>query len=306
MSHKKYLILLIPFIVFSIESSACDACGCAMTGNYAGIYPQFTKNILGVRFGNRRFNHPNTELNFNGSSQVLSDEFNTVEIWGRFYPTPKVQVFATVPFRVHTRSEAERTTRLRGVGDISISANYTLFNSADSSKSALKHALLIGGGVFMPTGKFMQRDDRLVSLPAQFQLGTGAFSFSLNANYTLRKRNWGLNIDGQARLSEENERSYEFGNLYAAVASVFYKLEKGTVAILPNVGASFENYERDQEFDRSKEDTGGNVILINAGVDVYLPKFSFNFSAQLPIEQSLPYSQPASSNRINVGIAYTF
>jgi hypothetical protein len=300
------LFIFILSLTFATTSKACDACGCAMSGNYSGIYPLFTKNIFGVRFGNRSFDHPLTDFNFNGTSRVLRDEFNSMEVWGRFYPHPRVQVFAFVPFREHTREETERTTKISGIGDITLSANYTLFNTADSASAKIRHALLIGGGLFLPTGKYMQRDERLVTLPAQFQVGTGAFGYSVNANYTYRLGKFGINADLFAKFNEENERSYEFGNQTAVTAALFYKVETGTTAFLPNLGASFEHYEKDSEFGNRKDDTGGEVMLLNAGVDVYMNRFFISASAQIPIQQTLPFSQPASADRFNLGLAYTF
>lgn len=300
------ILFLFVLLLIANETRACDACGCAMTGNYGGIYPQFTKNILGVRLGNRSFDHPNTDFNFNGSSRVLRDEYNSLEVWGRFYPHPRIQVFAFVPFRNHSREETERTTTISGIGDITLAANYTVFNTADSAKSGVRHALLVGGGLSLPTGKYFQRDDRKVTMPAQFQLGSGAFAYTLNTNYTLRYDQWGLNVDLFAKLNEQNERSYQFGSQYAVTGAVFYKLAGSAFTLLPNVGCSFEYYHQDTEFEAYKEETGGDVTLANIGMDVYLERIFFSISAQIPIVQSLPFSQPASANRFNMGVAYLF
>lgn len=304
--NLRIVILVFFSAILSTQSKACDACGCAMTGNFGGIYPQFTKNIFGVRYGNRSFDHPNTDLNFNGSSRVLRDEFNSIEVWGRFYPHPRIQVFAFVPYRNHTREETERTTTISGIGDITLSANYTVFNTADSIEARVRHALLFGGGVFLPTGKYMQKDERLITMPAQFQVGTGAFAYSLNTNYTLRFKRFGLNLDFFAKFNEENERTYEFGNQFASTASVFYKINTSGIAFLPNIGCSYEYYEKDIEFDQPKEDTGGEVALVNLGLDLYMDRVFFSASAQIPFRQSLPFSQPASANRLNIGVAYLF
>jgi hypothetical protein len=277
-----------------------------MGGNYGGIYPQFTKNIIGFRYGFQRFNHPNTDFNFNGSSKVRYDEFHTYEVWGRFYPHPKVQLFAFVPYKQHIREESERTTVLSGVGDISLMANYTFFNTADSVGGPWKHALLLGGGVKLPTGDYMQRDDRLTTLPAQFQIGTGAYSFIANANYTVRYKQWGLNADYTYRLNGENERTYRFGDQQVATANLFYTYSVPGYALLPNAGLSYEYYAVDKEFGREKDQTGGELFLANVGVDAYFDRFFFRITAQMPLRQKLPEAQPAAKVRYNLGLAYTF
>ena len=306
MNYIRLFFVVALFFAGADSSMACDICGCNMSGNYGGIYPQFTKNIVGFRYGFQRFRHPNTDLNFNGTSRVLRDEFQTYEVWGRFYPHPRIQVFAFIPFKHHVRYESERATEISGVGDISVMANYTFFNTADSTEGKWKHALLGGAGVKLPTGKYMARDERGVSLPAQFQMGTGAYTLNLNANYTLRYGNLGINLDYVFRVNGENERTYQFGDQQALSGGVFYTITTPKAAFLPNLGISYEHYQRDTEFGTIKEQTGGELSLINAGLDVYVDRFFLRTFMQMPIKQNLPLAQPDSDTRINLGIAYTF
>ncbi len=293
-------------VMVSSEALACDICGCAMSGNYGGIYPQFTKSIIGFRYGFQRFQHPNTDLNFNGTSRVLRDEFSTYELWGRFYPHPRIQVFAFVPFKNHVREETERITGISGIGDASLMINYTLFNTADSTYSKWGHALLLGLGVKLPTARYFQRDETGALLPAQFQLGTGAYTFSFHSNYTLRYDAWGLNFDYAHRMNEENERSYQFGDQQAASANLFYRFTPRDFAVLPNAGFSFEYYGTDTEFGMEKEQTGGELWLANAGADIYFNRFFFRCSVQVPLRQKIPFAQPKTEPRLSLGIAYTY
>jgi phosphoglycolate phosphatase-like HAD superfamily hydrolase len=60
------------------------------------------------------------------------------------------------------------------------------------------------------------------------------------------------------------------------------------------------------EYGSPKEDTGGDVVLANFGLDMYFERVFCSLSAQVPVAQSLPYSQPASAARYNLGISYLF
>ncbi len=287
-------------------TQACDMCGCAMGGNYSGIFPQFSKNIIGVRHQFRSFSHPNTYLNTNGDSRVLTDEFRSTEIWGRFYPHPKVQLFVFVPYRSHERTETLRNTRISGIGDISVMANYALVNTGDSLDRKYRHTLLLGGGVKLPTGKYQQRDENKLLLPAQFQIGTGGYALVANVNYTLRYKAFGLNSEVSYRHNTANEWVYQFGAQTAAVANIFYWIDSGKTTILPSAGIAWERYDKDLEFNRQKTETGGEVLLANLGLDLYFPRFFVQASAQLPFAQDLPFAQPKAALRLNVSVAFTF
>lgn len=303
---KHILIASTAFFSTAFSASACDFCGCAPGGNYTGIFPQFNKNIIGIRHRHQSFTHPRTALNFNGESQVLSDRFGSTELWGRFYPHPRIQVFVTVPYRVHERAESLRETTIEGIGDISAMANYALINTGDSLNRNFKHTLLLGGGVKLPTGKYQQRDATRAVLPAQFQVGTGGYAVTANVNYTLRYKNLGVNTDFSYRHNTENEWSYRFGAQTAAVANLFYWIDAGKTAILPSAGMAFERYEKDTEYGFDNLKTGGDVLLANAGVDIYFPRFFVQINVQKPTEQDLPFAQPRGEWRLAVSVAYTF
>ncbi|MCA1763612.1 MAG: hypothetical protein ABR574_00935 [Cryomorphaceae bacterium] len=301
----KLIIFFAATVAFS-DALACDMCGCAMGGNYTGIYPQFTQNLIGITYQNRDFKHPFTSLNFNGESRVLSDNFDSYELWGRFYLSPRIQVLAFLPYRVHSRKESLRTTRISGIGDMAAMVNYTVFNTADTTRIKLKHSLLAGVGVKLPTGKYQQRDDSGSSLPAQFQVGNGAYALTGNLNYTLRYRNWGAQFDFNYRYNTINEWQYRFGNQVALNANVFYMWVQNSLVILPSMGISFEHYQKDEEYGVVKPETGGEIALLNAGADVYFKQFFARANIQKPIEQNLPFAQPNAGVRMNFSVGVSF
>lgn len=302
----KHITAVALMLLVVSHSYACDFCGCAPGSNYTGIFPQFNKNILGVRHRFQNFNHPLTSLNFNGESRVLEDTFRSTEIWGRFYPHPRIQVFVTVPYRSHERTESLRNTVIDGIGDISAVANYALINTGDSLDRAFRHTLLAGAGVKLPTGKYQQRDENRTVLPAQFQIGTGGYAFTANLNYTLRYNEFGINTDISFRHNTANEWGYRFGAQTAATANAFYWINAGKTAILPSAGLAWEHYEQDTEFDRPKEVTGGELVLANLGVDLYFPRFFVQASAQKPLDQNLPFAQPVGKLRLTFSVGFTF
>ena len=305
-TNLKHAFIALVFMLSGMNAFSCDACGCAMTGAYNGIYPQFSRNLLGFRYGNTEFTHPNTPLNYNGESRVYKDYFQRFEAWGRFYPSDKVQLFAFVPYQVHRREEENRTTEIRGVGDITILANYALVNTGDSLDRKFNHTLLLGGGFTLPTGKYQERDEGQQMLPAQFQIGTGAYSLSTQLNYTIRHKGFGLNTELSYTFRDVNERSYRFGESANMAISGFYWIKKDGMAILPNLGWSYEEYHPDLEYGQRKAETGGNMQFLNLGVDLNYKRLFLRGFVQNPLSQNLPEAQPRSGLRWNASISYIF
>jgi hypothetical protein len=302
----KRIVSAIFIFLFVHSASACDVCGCSAGGSYLGILPQFQKNILGVRYSYRAFNHPNSETSFNGLSKVLTDEFHSSEAWLRYYPSDRIQVLAFVPYKVHQRNETEKTTTIQGLGDVSFLVNYVLINTGDSLHKAWKNTLLVGGGIKLPTAKYRQRDINKQLLPAAFQLGTGAYAYSIGAIYTTRYRNWGLNTDAHYRIQTENESTYHFGNQFTASGSLFYWKNKGKTTILPHAGIQYEFFDKDYEWGFVKPYTGGSLLLSSTGIDLYHKRAIISSSFQLPLAQNIPSNQPAPQWRASIGLAVLF
>jgi hypothetical protein len=277
-----------------------------MTGNYNGIYPQFNNNVVGFRYGYSKFTHPYTDENYNGSSRVMNDTYQTMEMWARFYPSPRVQILAFVPYKIHERTETERTTTIQGIGDMTAMANFTVINTGDSTNVKLKQTWLLGGGITLPTGKYQQRDENGTFLPAQLQIGAGAYAFRAMTNYTMRYEALGLNANIEYITRTENERSYQFGDSYSFAISAFYWFKMGNTSVLPNLGVGYENYAPDYENDVEKESTGGTLNTLSAGVDVNFNRFFFRIFMQSPFNQDLPPAQPASGNRYSGSIGFVF
>ncbi len=300
---NKYLITAFATLGICAQALACDVCGGAMGGGMNGIYPQFTRNIIGLNYKFNRFDHPKTLDNFNGTSRVLNDQFQTAELWGRFYAHPRVQILAFVPFQVNTRNETERETEISGIGDMSVTVNYSLINTADSADRKLKHMLLAGVGLTLPTGKYQARDETKAILPADFQIGSGAYSISPNLNYTLRMDGWGLNLAGQYAFIGENELQYDYGDQMSGNASLFYWYQKGNWSFVPNLGIGYEKNDVDYQYDMEKPVTGGSLKKLTGGVDVNINRLFFRFYCEQPFDQELPTAQPEGGFRCNVGLS---
>ena len=90
---KKIALFSLGSLLFlgSGKAFACDACGCGVGSYQFGILPQQTKNFVGIRYQTKSDEStPYHDLQ-------TKEQFQSIEIWGRFYPLKKVQVLALVP-----------------------------------------------------------------------------------------------------------------------------------------------------------------------------------------------------------------
>lgn len=303
----KIRIVTLLLLLASFGAMACDICGCGAGTNYLGVLPQYSRNLAGIRFQYSNFAHPNTNFNTNDlDSRVLEDRFYKTDFWMRYYPTERLQLFAYVPYAVHQRIETERTTTIEGLGDINLNLNYTLVDYGDSISSDWKNLLLAGGGVTLPTGKYQQRDDTRLMLPAAFQIGTGALNYSLNIIHSLRYRTWGLNTNLRYTFRGENELSYNYGDVFNGAVNLFYWGETKRFAYLPTVGVSIDHLEQDYQYEVLKPYTGGTLVNLNAGVDFYVNRFLINTFVQVPLSQDIPSEQPSGKMSAGVGFSMFF
>ncbi|SFZ89572.1 Putative MetA-pathway of phenol degradation [Flaviramulus basaltis] len=112
------------------------------------------------------------------------------------------------------RNGNEFSTNTSGLGDISVSALYSIFNK---NRKEL-HAHL---GIYIPTGSIEKKGmlpmsmGNEVQLPYTMQTGTGSFGAKLGLTYLgqCKKFSWGHQLTGIININD-NEQDYKFGNRY--------------------------------------------------------------------------------------------
>ncbi len=289
---------------FMNPASACDVCGCGIGGYYLGILPQYQKHLVGIRYRQQQFRSYFGQGLF-GEEQngYASETFRTTELWGRFYPHPRVQVVAFVPLQHLTRENNGVNETLSGMGDITLLALYEVART-NQPQNALQHKLLAGGGFKLPTGKSSYSVDG-ESNP-NFQLGTGSWDVSFQAVYILRYRMMGLNTDVSYRMNGTNENDYRFGDRYNFSVTAFHVFESGKIAFMPAVGIASEWAKKDASGEFYRSQTGGKATLSHVGLDVYRQQWNLGFSWQHPIRQNLADELLSVNERFQVQLNFLF
>ncbi len=297
---RKIILMLASCVIMLPALMACGACACSSGSNYLGVLPQFHKNLTGLRWNHRSF-----ESHSGSETEASSETFNTVELWGRFYPAKRVQLFAFVPVHFFERNIHQASQYARGLGDISLIANYTIVNTGDSLRSDWKHLLLAGGGIKLPTGR-KGVTDGVELLPPAMQPGTGSVDFLLNTIYTVRIRQFGIQTDAEYRLNTRNKNEYRFGNRFSAATRVFYWKKAGNFSFLPSAGLFFEMAGLDSDSRYAVTESGGEMLLGMAGLDIYFKRFVTGFNYLQPVHHHLADGQIKARARWLLSAAYMF
>lgn len=302
MNKKKWLRAFITCLLAAVHAGslfACDACGCAVNANYFGILPQFRQHFIGVRYMSNSFNATQVPSLFDAQNPKYTELLQRAELYGRYYPTNRLQLFAFIPYQYNTRNDGGVITENYGLSDISALVNYIVVNTGDSGMLSWRNTLSIGGGVKLPTGRFSS------SAPASQQTGSGTIDYLLNAIYTLRYKKAGVNIDANVRLNSSG-KSYAYGNRYTSSTRFFYWHKYKAVSLLPHTGLLVEYGDKDVKNNIIQKYTGGNGIYSATGADVYFRKMSIGASVTVPVKEQLNAGYASTRYRLSMQVLYLF
>lgn len=303
---KRFFLLLLVIFASANDSQSCDICGCGAGNYYFGMMPQFNKNFVGIRY---RFSSFQSHIGLSASGLFETKErFQSTEIWARYYPHPKIQLLAFIPYSFNSQTDNTTTRYLDGLNDIVIMGNYNIFRTPqDTIVRVFKHNLLIGGGVKLPTGKhtYTETDLSQVANP-NFQLGTGSVDFLLNLAYTIRHKRFGLNADLTCKINTKNNQDYKFGNRVTSNVSLFYIQKIKKFGVMPHVGIYMENSMEDIRQKDTVIDTGGYFVSNTSGLELYYNRFSIGVNYQIPLKQVLANGHIKGEQRGGAHISYVF
>ena len=296
-------ILLAGLVGLSVLSGqrahACDACGCGVGSYQFGILPQQNKSFVGIRYQTKSdASSPYHDLQ-------TKENFQTLEVWSRFYPVKRVQVLALLPYNFNRQETDGKVNKVQGVGDALVLVNYNLLNNADSLYQKVKHNLFVGGGLKLPTGHFTKEAEG-TELNPNIQLGTGSLDFVANAIYTIRYDKIGLNTNLTYKYNTANKNEFRFGNKLGAGSALFSVLKIKEMAIMPNLGFSTEISGKDSHYGSELDESGGYVNFLTFGTEVYFKNFSTGATLQKPVSQNVSAGYVQTNNRFLTHLTFMF
>lgn len=305
--NKLFLCLLAAGALYTGSAIACNTCGCPAGNPYMGLLPQTNNSFAGLKYSYRGFSsiHPDDGgADLPGTSY---EYYNTVQLWGRYAVSKRLQVYAIVPYVSNSRrQDGTESSTATGPGDVTALISY---RAVTTEKAGWKHNLIVGAGAKAPTGAYDHdafTDEE--GLP-NMQPGTHAWDVIAHVNYTLQKKKTGLNADVSYTYAMPNHDSYKFGNRTSAGLLGFYQLEKGKLAILPQVGVRFDHATKDYEnFSAAEidEDSGGWQLFASQGVQAYYKHFGAHVTCYEPLAQYFASGLVTTRVKAEAGIMVLF
>jgi hypothetical protein len=270
-------------IMFALpyHTNACDVCGCSAPMSSLGALPRLRSGFVGLRWENSRFTVSERTMLTESGTLVEQDVYNRFDLQARVFVHRRVQLLASMPYRQVLRTRDGHTDELRGLGDAVLSATVIALDRS----ARLRHLLMAGGGVSLPTGEY--RPGKKDLQQPGLQPGTGAFGFMPMVAYTLRWKKLGVSVDVQGRLNTTNSRGYQQGHRADGTLRLFYWLEKGKWNVLPTLGIAGGHGIADRLNGTDMAGSGGGQLNFMPGVEVYWKNVAVSAFYRQPMAHSL-------------------
>lgn len=283
-----------------MEDFDCDACGCSASGGSMGFGSMLNNNFVGLRYMKQSYTSRDGIF---ANSPWIDENFNTIQAWARVPVTEKIQISALVPYHFNERQLTAGTENIEGLGDITVMALYTVFETKKDS-TFFTHKINLGGGVKLPTGKFKEANN-LGSVNQSFQLGTGSWDFPLVSEYVIKHKNLGLNTTLNYIFKTENSKNYQYGDQFNYAGTFFYLFDLKSVQIVPQAGLAGEVYQTNRQYGLDLPNTAGDILFSKFGIEAGKDKFSVGINAMLPINQNLSSGNMEANYRWSINLNYT-
>lgn len=307
---KKFFLSLILLLVL-YTSFGCPICGCGVGGFYIGLLPTYKSQFIGIRY---LYSHYETHLN-DEPDQFSHDHYHAIELYGGV-TLGKWQLLGFVPYHFNHQVTDDGVVDRNGLGDISVLANYKIWQSSKRNKNnkTFSQDFWLGAGIKLPTGKYavdfsdsasQNLDDLLGDVNSQ--MGTGSTDFIFNTMYDIHIGTFGINTTANYKMNTANNSHFRYGDRFS-INSFFYEQLKVTnkIYMAPNIGLLYQYTSPNNLAESKVNETGGYVASASAGLDVNIRKITVGTIVQLPVVQDYAEGQTVAKVSGMVHVTYTF
>lgn len=317
---------LIGYLVVAISKCAlaCDVCG-----NFMGVTPYSNQNSISFLHRYRVFNgyrhYQKTSQFFpanayrvmHGSPSLIDtaktitnsysskdfESYKVFELRAKYFVTKRVEVNAFIPV-LNNKSKNNGVYQTNtGLGDISLNAAYHII--VPKAENTIKHKLLAGAGIKLPTGNSNVKKDN-VRLDFDLQSGTGTLDGFIYATYVIMAKRLGFSINANYKVNGTNKFGEKVNNSTTNFASVFYKFNIKNIMLYPSIQANYE-YTKGLEINHQLDYVSGvNSLMLGPGLDVYYKRISINTLWQFSAYEEIYPNELQLAGRIVLGLNYNF
>lgn len=322
MKNKKALAVLCLFVI-SINSFACDICG-----SYMGITPYDNKSSISFLHRYRVFNgyrnyqthsqffpksayrtmHGEETTDSLKANRTYSkkdfESFKIFELRFKYFVLKRLELNIFLPLMSNKSKINEVYQQHTGLGDISLNAGFHMVTPKSDKK--IRHKLIVGAGIKLPTGNFYAHDSNSDRLPFEMQPGTGSIDGFAYINYVFMTKKLGASFNLNYKANGKNRYQEKLSNSHNDFVSVFYRLQYKDFLFYPSVQANYEFTEGLRIKNKLLKNSQVNALLLGPGLDIYYKSFSINTSWQFTTFEELRDGYLKSVGRISIGLNYSF
>lgn len=321
---KKIIVLTaLCCLMFSLNIIACDICG-----SYMGITPYDNKSSISFLHRYRVFNgyrnyqqqsqffpksayrtmHGGDPVDSSHVSQTYSkndfESFKIFELRFKYFVLKRLELNVFLPLLDNKSKTNDEYIHHVGFGDISFNAGFHVITPKADKK--IRHKLILGAGIKLPTGNFYAHDSHSDRLPFEMQAGTGSIDGFAYFNYVLMTKRMGASVSLNYKANGKNIYQEKLSNSHNDFISVFCKIQCKNLLFYPSIQANYEFTEGLKIKNTLRQNSQVNALLLGPGLDVYYKSFSINTSWQFTTLEDVRDGNLKCAGRLSVGLNYSF
>lgn len=309
---------------FSLNTFACDICGCFM-----GITPYDNQSQLSFYHRYRVFNgyktyHQKGVLFPNGAYKEMHggtgtsspttivknysskdyESYKVYELRAKYFIHHRIELNAIIPINSNKSKEDTTFYEHTGLGDPTFFVAYHAIKKVDYER--FQHRLIIGSGIKIPSGNYYATDANHYRLPFLMQSGTGSTDGFFYANYVFGYKKLGFSLNSTYKINGTNYYKEHIANSSSNYLNIFYKLKFNDFIFIPSIQSYYENTNGLYINDVKQEGTSMDCLLSGPGLDIYYKNFSFSTAIQFKAYEKTNEDNLNSKGRIIFGLTYNF
>jgi hypothetical protein len=287
-------------VIFGLSAAApaaaCDICGCGVSNYNPYLFPHLSKNYIGISYLHRVFH-----TRVLGETES-TERYNSILLSGQYSLGKRVQLTALLPWQENSLINEAGKTRISGTGDATLLGQFRL---CDHLTKRFRQTVLIGGGVKLPTGRFVPAASGKAE-DQNFQLGTGSTDLLLNGSYRLSFRKWVLGASGSYKYNTANADGFRFGDVVNIGVLAVYRHDWERVSLSPYVQLSHESQYRDADQHLLQKHSGGTLFYAGGGLDLNSKSITIGVNYQFAADQSLAAGQIRVAPKFSARASFSF
>lgn len=295
----KYLIALAAVLI-SFGAFSCDVCGGVSAPGTQGLLSSNKFHFIGIKSSYNQFR------SIHGAhfiqDQTSTEHFFRSSLVGKWQLADRLNIQLELPYTYNLQENPSGTRSEYGIGDINLVSNYLLVNQK-TAEGMTKHALRIGAGLKMPTGRYAND----VWSTSNLHPGTGAIDAIITTNYVYRKTRVGILQENSLILKGKNKYEYRYGSAFFTRSAIFYNRPiSETTILLPSAGLNYlyTATDRIQGSEVSQLFNSGHLLNAELSINLLTTQWMFNLKGSFPVFQYLGNGFVSSKGNLELSILY--